>query len=258
MEQHTLSTALFITTFVLGLRHGIDWDHIAAITDITGSAENTKKSFFLATMYVLGHATVIIVLGLLAVVFNLQLPSWVDALMEPLVGITLVILGVWLLVNILLHGKNYELKSRWMLIFSTVAKITRFIKAKTTHSHPHGHGHTHVHSHLQNISTKTAYIIGAIHGIGAETPTQILLFIAAAGVGGRFAGAMILLTFVAGLVISNSLITLAALFGYAHSHRHSVIYMIIGVATALFSLITGLIFLFGHGGILPEIIRTGS
>lgn len=258
MDTHPLSTALFITTFILGLRHGIDWDHIAAITDITGSADRPKKSFMLATMYVLGHATVVIVLGMLAVLFNIQLPPWVDAVMEPLVGITLIILGVWLLISVLIHGKDYQLKSRWMLIFGLIAKIFRYIKAKTSHTHPHGHGHTHTHSHLQDIGVGTAYGIGAIHGIGAETPTQILLFIAAAGVGGRLAGILILLTFVGGLVLSNSLITLASLFGYAHSHRHSVIYVIIGVATALFSLATGIIFLVGHGGILPEIIRTGS
>src|SRR5215218_1862554 len=28
---------LLLTAFLLGLRHGIDWDHIAAITDITST-----------------------------------------------------------------------------------------------------------------------------------------------------------------------------------------------------------------------------
>ncbi len=258
MQQHALSMALFITVFVLGLRHGIDWDHIAAITDITGSADRRRESFILATMYVLGHATVVVTLGLLAVLFDIRLPDWIDILMEPLVGLTLIILGAWLLISIGIHGTNYQLKSRWMLIFGFIAKFTNFIKEKTTHTHNHGHGHSHSHSHVQNIGIKTAYGIGMIHGVGAETPTQILLFIAAAGVGGRLAGVAILLTFVLGLVISNSFITIASIFGYAHSHRHSLIYLIIGVATGLFSLVTGIIFLLGHGGILPEIIRLGN
>lgn len=37
MGQTILLSAL--TAFVLGLRHGIDWDHIAAITDIVGAVE---------------------------------------------------------------------------------------------------------------------------------------------------------------------------------------------------------------------------
>jgi high-affinity nickel permease len=28
---------VLVTGFVLGIRHGIDWDHIAAITDITST-----------------------------------------------------------------------------------------------------------------------------------------------------------------------------------------------------------------------------
>jgi hypothetical protein len=30
--------ALLLTALVLGLRHGVDWDHIAAITDITSTS----------------------------------------------------------------------------------------------------------------------------------------------------------------------------------------------------------------------------
>lgn len=35
--------ALIVLGFVLGLRHGIDWDHIAAITDITSRQSETRK-----------------------------------------------------------------------------------------------------------------------------------------------------------------------------------------------------------------------
>ncbi|MBI3595547.1 MAG: High-affinity nickel-transporter, partial [Nitrospirae bacterium] len=28
---------VLLTTFLYGIRHGIDWDHIAAITDITST-----------------------------------------------------------------------------------------------------------------------------------------------------------------------------------------------------------------------------
>ena len=31
------AAGLLLTAFVLGIRHGIDWDHIAAITDITST-----------------------------------------------------------------------------------------------------------------------------------------------------------------------------------------------------------------------------
>jgi high-affinity nickel-transport protein len=47
----------------LGFRHGIDWDHIAALTDLTASRDRVRQSMALATMYAVGHALVVFALG---------------------------------------------------------------------------------------------------------------------------------------------------------------------------------------------------
>src|SRR3954453_23074661 len=41
---------IYTTALALGIRHGIDWDHIAAITDITsaGTTTNDDESWLLA------------------------------------------------------------------------------------------------------------------------------------------------------------------------------------------------------------------
>ena len=57
---------LVLSAFAFGLRHGVDWDHIAAITDVTGSQDTTRRSLWLGTVYALGHATVITLLGFVA------------------------------------------------------------------------------------------------------------------------------------------------------------------------------------------------
>ena len=36
-----------------------------------------------------------------------------------------------------------------------------------------------------NYGRRTAFGVGMIHGVGAETPTQVLIFLAAAGASGR-------------------------------------------------------------------------
>ena len=41
-------------------------------------------------------------------------------------------------------------------------------------------------------------MVGVIHGLGAETPTQILLFLMAANLGGTAAGLLGLLMFILG------------------------------------------------------------
>src|SRR2546427_11220465 len=90
-----LRLGLIATAFGFGFRHGIDWDHIAALTDITSSQDDSGRSMFFATLYALGHAVVVSVLGVAAIVFARQVPGAVDTLMERGVGATLILLGVF-------------------------------------------------------------------------------------------------------------------------------------------------------------------
>ena len=130
---------LLAGTAVLGFRHGFDWDHIAAITDITSTttashadlaipaiapmpphahdvgpaehdhshtgasalhvlsesrfAHEQRHAIGLASLYALGHASVVMVLGVIALAVGAILPAWVDPILERLVGVTLVLLG---------------------------------------------------------------------------------------------------------------------------------------------------------------------
>ena len=54
---------LLATAYGFGFRHGIDWDHIAALTDITGSQDDGRRSMLFATLYAVGHALVVFALG---------------------------------------------------------------------------------------------------------------------------------------------------------------------------------------------------
>ncbi|HEV2122500.1 MAG TPA: hypothetical protein VGW38_06970, partial [Chloroflexota bacterium] len=107
VAQQAGGLALLGTALTLGLRHGIDWDHIAAIGDITSTTSGASgqtppanrgarltvnlQSVRLASLYAVGRASVVVVLGLAALYFNAILPDWVDPIMERLVGATLVL-----------------------------------------------------------------------------------------------------------------------------------------------------------------------
>ena len=84
-----LGVGLIGTGLSLGLRHGIDWDHIAAITDVTSTQGNRLKAFGLGTLYALGHAVMVVLLGLMAIWLGTTLPNGIDRYMETAVGITL-------------------------------------------------------------------------------------------------------------------------------------------------------------------------
>src|SRR4026208_658191 len=94
-EASGLGTGLLVAAFWFGFRHGIDWDHIAAITDITSSQDERSTSMLFGTIYALGHALVVFAIGSLAILIGARLPESVDPIMERIVGVTLVILGVF-------------------------------------------------------------------------------------------------------------------------------------------------------------------
>ena len=43
-RQAAFHIGLLLTAFAFGFGHGIDWDHIAALTDITGSQAEPRRS----------------------------------------------------------------------------------------------------------------------------------------------------------------------------------------------------------------------
>lgn len=231
---------LWSSSFLLGLRHGIDWDHIAAISDISGSCENRRQGIIFGSVYALGHATIVIVLGLLSIQIGINLPDWVDSVMEPIVGLTLILLSIWLLVSIYLHGRNFKIKSRWMMLFLLLQRVYIFFHNKVSHHHK-----KKIIYYDYPYGLRLAFLVGMIHGIGAETPSQILLFVTAAGIGGGFIGVIFVVFFVLGLLISNSVITLIISYGYLSTKTNSNLRLIIGTLTAIFSLYIGILFLLG-------------
>ena len=280
-----LDLGLLATAFAFGFRHGIDWDHIAALTDITSTGETPRRSMALATLYAVGHGLVVLVLGLGAILLSSELPDSVDAAMERIVGATLILFGIYVVVSLLRRGRDFRMQSRWMLVINAIRRLfhrERTVVVEHEHEHAlseaHDHSqvavhaatvpaatatmhHSHVHRHVARMpedpfatyTRPAVFGVGMLHGIGGETPTQVLVFVTAAGVGGRGAGVLLLSAFLAGLLASNSLVALAGTFGFVHATKRWSLYATISIATAVFSALVGALFLFGDGTALPTI-----
>jgi len=285
----------------LGLRHGIDWDHIAAITDITSSVVGTeeakaqerrasiaapnmsmasgvgatatigsattmsgsayaptlppeqtrrhemRRGLFLATMYALGHATLVVLLGILAIWLGAVLPDWIDPIMERIVGVTLLVLGGWIVYSLIRYGRDFRLQSRWMVVFALCRQGWDRLRS-TISGEPVEHSHN-----IANYGPKTAYSIGLLHGIGAETGSQAVLLAAAAGATTRATGSLLLLFFTIGLLISNSLVAAFSATGFVSASTKRTLFVVVGVFAAIFSLIVGFMFVTGQGTALPDL-----
>lgn len=267
---------------VLGIRHGIDWDHIAAIADIVGTAStvnapgpsgisgspsksnssgtssSTKSAaralsfaqpdaaMKLAWSYALGHAAIVLILGIAALAFSSVLPEWIDPLMEKAVGLTLLLLGAWIFYSLsrqsVADESEFVLQSRWM-----------FIASKFQEKYEQVTGKQLGFINSRSYSAATAFGIGVIHGFGAETGTQVLLIAAVGGAANHVLGMTILLSFISGLLISNSLVALVTTAGFNNSARMKPLFIVISVITGVFSLIVGAIFLAGQTSHLPNL-----
>ena len=305
-----VNLGVLLTGFFLGVRHGIDWDHIAAITDITsttasasiadaahaeqhrsisghshahggdpemrahdagpgaatlapglatrpavnvggtGSFTAQADAIRLGTLYALGHGLVVVVLGLAAIAFGALLPDWLDPIMGRVVGITLLLLGLWVMYSIYRYaraGEQFRLRSRWMLVFDGVRYGWRRFQARI-------HGHEHVDPlEMSSYGARTSFGVGMIHGIGAETGSQVLLIAAVGGASSAGLGVPMLFAFVVGLLISNFGIVLISSVSFVSSRARERLYVAVGAVAGLFSLLIGTIFLFGLNDSLPDL-----
>jgi high-affinity nickel-transport protein len=252
---------LCLTALVLGLRHGLDFDHIAAMLDMAGTTvteSNAEPKHFrfrellrtmkLPALYIFGHGLMTVILGVAALMFGAALPDWIDTLMERVVGITLLLLSLYLmfsLVQFVRNGQDLKLKSRWMMVFEWVHRSWHWLVSKLT-------GRTHTHKHELNWDSKGSFLVGMIHGVGAETGTQVLLFASVTGTGSLFIGLSMLTAFTAGMTISTLAIAACVSAGLTTSTYFKSVVFVLCVLAALFSFVVGLYFTFGVSVMLPS------
>ncbi len=293
-----MDVALVLGMIALGFRHGFDWDHIAAITDITSTttashadvdvpasaplapgtahgehssehdhshegarpghviaesrfAHEQRHALGLATLYALGHASMVVLLGVVALLFAAILPEWLDPILEKVVGVTLVLLGAWVLFSVvqaLRGGGDFRLRSRWMLVFDMARYGWGALQARV-------HGHEHRPSaHATQYGPATALGVGVIHGIGAETGSQALLLAGVAGVAGDGGlGVVILVAFTVGLLLANTLVAFVSATGFIGAQHMRRIYVGLGLVVGVASLYIGALFVLGLGTALPDL-----
>lgn len=234
---------------VLGFRHGLDYDHIAAISDITSVQSRARDAMRYGLLYVAGHAATVAVLGAGAVAFRIALPPASDRWAERLVGITLLVLGIYVLGTFFrpsthAHGPKTRitlLVNGVLWIYWRLTKLFGGTRVEAPQIFKNGYG------------TSSTFLVGVIHGFGAETPTQILLFLMAANLGGTAAGLLGLLAFIVGLLVMNTLMcaSAAGLFTATLSRPNAL--KALTLATSAYSIIVGAIFLFGSASKLPSL-----
>jgi high-affinity nickel-transport protein len=217
----TLAGALVSCTF-LGLQHGIDVDHVAAITDVTSIQRTPLDATRCGLLYAVGHAATVGLLGVGVITLKHSVPPQASLWMERVIGMTLVLLGLYVFSSLFSSGMPM---GRGRALLSIVDRIRRRpVKADTAG----GYG------------PKSSLSLGVLHGIGAETPTQLSVLLITSNLGGIQNGILGLSVFAVGMFVSNMLLTTAATGVFSISKARPAVFRSLAAFTAAYSLWIGI------------------
>jgi high-affinity nickel permease len=236
---------------LLGLRHGFDYDHLAAISDITAVQRNWKSGLRLGMTYALGHAFTVAALGVIVLELHTGLPEGLDHWTERLIGLTLIVLGVGVVAGILrkdAHGHQHSrIESRLAIAINGILWCAWRVRRLWNRQAPKPDRFRWMYN------GRSVFLIGVLHGIGAETPSQLALFFLTANLGGTSRGLLGLGAFALGLVAMNALMTASMGGAFQATGHHPRFYHFIAWTGAAYSCIIGVIFLFGISDHLPAL-----
>jgi hypothetical protein len=213
--------SLLAVGFLLGARHALDADHVAAVSTLVSRHPSLRTSGLIGLCWGVGHTAVLLIVGAMVLVLKVAIPDAVALTLEFGIGALLVWLGVSLAVALFQQG--------W-------------------HLHPHQHDgavHLHLHSHARSRSAlKTDHehphwlaisvrpiLVGMAHGL-AGSATLMLVILSA--VSSLWRGLLYIMVFgvgsILGMMALGLLISLPLVLSAAWSERAHI--MVQGLASA--------------------------
>ena len=142
---------------LLGMRHALEPDHLAAVSTLVSRERNSAKAAFLGACWGLGHTTGLVVVGAVLVVLRAELPPRIADVFELFVAIMLIVLGSRAVLQALREANATHAHHRWFAM------------------HRHSGLAPHVHVGTWTLARRPL-IVGAIHGLaGSGALTALVL-----------------------------------------------------------------------------------
>jgi len=89
-----MSASLLSLGFVLGMRHALESDHLAAVATLASRSPSVADSIRQGAVWGAGHTLALLLFGSLVLVLDAVIPESLAQLLEFLVGLMLILLGV--------------------------------------------------------------------------------------------------------------------------------------------------------------------
>ena len=211
---------------ILGLRHALDPDHIAAVSTIVSESRSVRRSSLIGTFWGVGHTMSLLIAGVLVIALKVRISDRAALWMEFAVALMLILLGLKAVLKPL---------RRWRI------HVHQHAHGGGSHSHVHLHRpseeHAHKHRHLIRSGARP-FLVGMVHGMAGSAALMILVL---ATIPSALAGLIYIAVFglgsVGGMLIMSSLISLPFVFAQKHFKVLSdAMQLIVGLSSVTFGL----------------------
>ncbi len=148
--------------FLLGARHALDADHVAAVSTIVSERPDLRASGFVGVCWGFGHTVILLLVGLAIILLKVTIPEQVAQAFEFGVGLMLIALGGSLALALI--------RERWHL------HAHRHDSSVHLHLHTHRRSDNHLHSHslLRRPSVKP-FLVGMVHGLAGSAALTLMV-----------------------------------------------------------------------------------
>ena len=150
--------------FLLGVRHALDADHVAAVSTMLAQRPDLRRSGFIGLCWGCGHTAVLLAVGLSVLALKITIPDHVAQAFESIAGLMLVGLGAALAVT--LYREQWHLHAH------------EHDGARHVHLHSHRLGGDHAHRHGWRDSVPPL-MVGMVHGLAGSAALMLVVLSAA-------------------------------------------------------------------------------
>lgn len=218
--------------FLIGLRHALEADHVAAVAVLTTRARSLSEAIPVGVMWGVGHTLTLFVIGGLVMASGDVIPVDVAGWLEAVVGVMLIVLGGDVIRRMIRDRVHFHSHTH---------------AGNEAHFHAHSHRDQpgqHHHQHVRGLSLR-ALLVGMVHGMAGSAA---LVLLTAGTVGGPETDLVYIALFGIGSVVGMGALTAVIAVPLRYTARSMTwAYGSLSAVMGLFSVGLGILAVHGSG-----------
>jgi ABC-type nickel/cobalt efflux system permease component RcnA len=227
--------------FVLGLKHAVEADHLAAVSTIVSERKSLLSSSLVGGLWGIGHTISLLIAGVAVMLLHIKISERMGQALEFSVGLMLVALGLNALRKLLRHGQlHLHLHQH-----GSRAHVHPHLHDGSPETDPHTHHGLRLDQHQGSRLSARPLLVGMMHGFAGSAALMLLVL---STINSRLIGLLYIAVFgggsIGGMMLMSALVGLPVHFTARRFTRAN---LALRCLAGLFSLSFGLLMVYRIG-----------